>query len=130
MIAHLQMITIYVSDLDQALDFYTNKLGFVKTGAYDDGEGEKLYWVVPKPAQNIKLATEIGLYQPDAGDPRVGAVSGVVFSSPDIEKTYHELKEKGVHFTMEIIRHSYGEGEGDLEARFTDPDGNEFLLHT
>ncbi len=29
MISHLQMITIYVSDLDRALDFYTDKLGFI-----------------------------------------------------------------------------------------------------
>ena len=25
---------------------------------------------------------------------------------------------------------TYGRGPGDQEARFVDPDGNEFLLHT
>jgi hypothetical protein len=31
---------------------------------------------------------------------------------------------------MTLVRHEYGEGSGDQEARFTDPDGNKFLLHT
>ena len=68
--------------------------------------------------------------------PLVGSVSGVVFTTrtaEEIEFTYHELKSRGVHFmhfTMELVRHDYGKGLGDQEARFVDPDGNEFLMHT
>ena len=36
MISHLQMITVFVSDMDRALAFYTEKLDFVKL--YDDHE--------------------------------------------------------------------------------------------
>ena len=35
-----------------------------------------------------------------------------------------------ITFTLNLIRHPYGNGDGDQEARFIDPDGNEFLLHT
>lgn len=130
MISHLQMITIYVSDLERALDFYTNKLGFVKTADYDDGEGTRLVWVVPAPAATVDLATEIALYAAPAGDPRIGSASGLVFTAADIEATYDQLKARGVHFTKELIRHPYGQGQGDQEANFADPDGNLFLLHT
>lgn len=129
MISHLQMITIYVSDVDRSLAFYTEKLGFVKTAEFDDGE-QRLAWVVPSPAAEVAMATEIALYAPAEGDPRIGAASGIVFTAADVEVAYQEMKNRGVEFTQELIRHPYGQGEGDQEARFVDPDGNEYLLHT
>ncbi len=130
MISHLQMITIYVNDIDRAREFYTARLGFVQTAEFQGEDGVRLVWVVPAPAGEVDLATEIALHAPGSGDPRIGAASGIVFTAADIEATYCELKDRGVHFTMELTRHSYGEGSGDQEARFTDPEGNEFLLHT
>ena len=130
MISHLQMITIYVTDLERSLDFYVNKLGFVQTAVFDDGETH-LVWIVPEAAKEVALATKIALYAPhDPEDPRIGSVSGVVFTAENIEATYEWLKSQGVVFKMELLRHPYGKGEGDQEARFVDPDGNEFLLHT
>ena len=129
MISHLQMITIYVSDLELALEFYTHQLGFVKTAEFKD-ENQHLAWIVPAAAARVELATEIALFAPGEGDPRIGSTSGIVFTADDIESTYHEMKSRGVHFTLDLVRHAYGEGEGDQEARFVDPDGNEFLLHT
>lgn len=130
MISHLQMITVYVSDLERAVAFYTDTLGLAKTAEYDDGAGTRLAWVVPQPALPVALSTEIGLQEVPAVDPRIGSVSGVVFTAEDIEATYHELKRRGVRFTMELVRHGYGKGEGDQEANFADPDGNVFILHT
>ena len=129
MISHLQMITIYVSDLPRAIDFYTQKLGFLQTAEYQD-DGQHIVWVVPDPAGRVDLATEIALYAAEKNDTRIGTSSGIVFSANDIEATYNELKAKGVNFTFDLVRHTYGQGAGDQEARFVDPDGNEFLLHT
>ncbi len=129
MISHLQMITIYVSDLPRSLKFYTEKLGFVQTAVFEDGD-TKMAWVAPEPVLTVDRATEIGLCEVAETDPRIGAVSGMVFTATDIAATYDELKAKGVHFTKELIRHPYGQGEGDQEANFVDPDGNTFLLHT
>ena len=130
MISHLQMITIYVRNLPRALDFYTNKLGFVQVAEFDDGENH-LVWIMPPSAKSSPYGTQLALYAPaDKHDPRIGAVQGMVFTADDIEATYHQLKKQGVHFTLDLIRHPYGTGQGDQEARFVDPDGNEFLLHT
>jgi catechol 2,3-dioxygenase-like lactoylglutathione lyase family enzyme len=123
------MITIYVGDLELSLEFYTEKLGFVKTAEFDDGD-QHLVWLVPSAAVDADLSTEIALFAPGKGDPRVGAASGIVFTAADIGATYEQMKSSGVEFTLELMRHPYGKGEGDQEARFQDPDGNEFLLHT
>ena len=134
MISNLQMITIYVSEMQRALEFYNDKLGFVKVAEYDDGRDNHLTWVMPQPASQDELATQIALQElGDKDDPRIGSVSGMVFTTrtaEEIESTYAELKSRGVHFTLELVRHDYGKGLGDQEARFVDPDGNEFLLHT
>lgn len=133
MISNLQMITIYVSDVSRAVDFYTKKLGFVQVAEYNDEKDTHIVWVMPESTRNDPLATQIGLQRAEKGDPRIGSVSGMVFTTQtaeEIESTYHELKSRGVHFTMDLVRHDYGKGPGDQEARFVDPDGNEFLLHT
>jgi glyoxylase I family protein len=123
------MITIYVGDLERALAFYTEALGFVKTAEFNDGD-QHLVWVIPSPAADVDLSTEIALFAPGEGDPRIGAASSIVFTAVDIEAAYKQMKRNGVEFTLELVRHPYGKGEGDQEARFKDPDGNEFLLHT
>jgi catechol 2,3-dioxygenase-like lactoylglutathione lyase family enzyme len=134
MISNLQMITIYVSDMTRAVKFYTEKLDFVQVAEYNDEKDTHIVWVMPVPASKSDLATQIGLQAlPDKNDSRIGSVSGMVFTTrtaDEIESTYHELKSRGVHFTMDLVRHDYGKGPGDQEARFIDPDGNEFLLHT
>ena len=134
MISNLQMITIFVRDMQRAVEFYTEQLGFVKVAEYDDGGENHLTWILPQPASQAELATQIALQElADKDDPRIGSVSGMVFTTrtaEEIESTYAELKSRGVHFTLELVRHDYGKGLGDQEARFVDPDGNEFLLHT
>jgi len=134
MISNLQMITIYVRDMASAVEFYTGKLGFAKLAEYNDGKDNYLTWVIPQPASKDDLATQIALQElADKNDPRIGSISGMVFTTrtvEEIESTYHELKSRGVRFTMELVRQEYRTGLGDQEARFVDPDGNEFLLHT
>src|SRR5687768_16908323 len=132
MISNLQMITIYVRDMARAVEFYTEKLGFVKLAEYNDGKDNYLTWLISQPASKDDLATQIALQElADKNDPRIGSIRGMVFTTKteeEIETTYHELKNRGVHFTMDLVRHNYGKGPGDQEAGFIDPDGNEFLL--
>jgi catechol 2,3-dioxygenase-like lactoylglutathione lyase family enzyme len=134
MISNLQMITLYVRDMQRAVELYTEKLGFVKLAEYNDGKDNYRTQVIPQPASKDDLATQIALQElADKNDPRLGSNSGMVFAvqtAQEIESTYHELKRRGVHFIMELVRHEYGKGPGDQEARFVDPDGNELLLHT
>lgn len=130
MIRHLQMATVWVTDVERSAAFFTEKLGFIKTAEFHREGWPSIVWVVPSDASSTSLGTEIGLEQAPSGDPRIGGPTGLVFSSNDVAQTYLQLIECGVTFSMDLIRHDYGEGEGDQEARFLDPDGNEFLLHT
>ena len=130
MISHMQMVTVYIADMKKAVAFYTEKLGFTVHATFQD-EQNYFIWVIPGETENPQNVTWIGLFETEANDPRIGnCTNGMVFTAVDVEKTYYELKEKGVHFTLDLIRHSYGEGDGDLEVRFVDQDDNEFLLHS
>lgn len=128
MISHLQLVTIYVKNLDEALNFYRDQVGFELLAEWRDEEtDDRMLFLAPKGAQE----TEIGLYAPPAGDRRIGASTGIVFTAENVEATYYEMKARGVHFTGELTRLPYGNRPGgDLEAAFVDPDGNTFLLHT
>ena len=123
------MVTVWVSDLPRAVEFYTRVLGFRKYAEWDAGPGDRMVWVCPEAALPLELATGIGLAEAAAGDPRIGRSTGMVFSAPDLEAVYERLLARGAAFSV-TLRHPDGEPEGEHEARFEDPDGNSFLLHT
>lgn len=126
MISHLQMITVYVRDMARAVQFYTEKLGFVVRSTYHDEENY-FTWVSPGPAKDAPYHTWFGLFETTADDPRIGTTTaGLVLTAANVEETYHELKAAGVTITLDLFRHTYG----DQETRFVDPDGNEWVLHS
>jgi predicted enzyme related to lactoylglutathione lyase len=53
---------------------------------------------------------------------KAGSLLGLVLITPDIAKTCAELKQHGV-IVSEIAKKPYG-----LEASFSDPDGNGWVL--
>jgi len=130
LISRLQVATVFVSDLERAIRFYVDALGFDLVADWRGDDGDRMVFTLPPGAE-----TEIGLYAPGAGDARIGSSSGLVFTADDIRATVAELKARGVAFTRDLVMHDYGEGDGpgdtgDLEAEFADPDGNRFLLHS
>ena len=130
MISRLQVVTVFVRDIEEALPFYTDALGFDVVADWRGDDGDRMVFTLPPGAE-----TEIGLYAPGVDDPRIGVSTGFVFTAEDIRDTVAELKQRGVRFTRDIVVHDYGEGDrpddpGDLEAEFVDPDGNSFLLHS
>lgn len=129
-IGRLQVVTVFVVDVDRAIAFYRDALGFDLVAEWEGGNGERMAFTKAGNAE-----TEIGLYGVEADDPRVGGSTGFVFTSPDIRRSVDILKRRGVSFTRDIVVHDYGEGDspedsGDLEAEFSDPDGTRFLLHS
>ena len=52
-----------------------------------------------------------------------GAAGGLFFSTNDIQKTYEELKGKGVEFRQEPTQQPYG-----IDAGFRDPSGNQMRM--
>lgn len=122
MISGIQVVNLFVSDQDKALDFFVNKLGFEQRS--DNPMGDGLRWVtVAPPGENtvIILANGFGGWSED----RVGGFAGIVFGSDDVQKTYDELSSRGVTFTEEPTRQPWGA----IQAQFVDDDGNGFVLH-
>jgi len=52
-----------------------------------------------------------------------GASGGLFFSTDDAQKTFEELKDRGVEFTQEPTEQPYG-----IDAGFRDSSGNHFRL--
>ena len=118
MIKQVKFVSIPVADQNRALDFYTDKLGF--TIITDQPFDEKQRWIelrVPK------AETRVVLFTPDGDERRIGSMMPMSFSCDDIDKTYEELKSRGVEFAQEPTEQPYG-----VDAGFRDPSGNHFRL--
>ena len=131
MIQKLSHATIYVLDQDQALDFYTNKLGFEVRLDMTIESGFRWLTVRPKSQPDLELvlfAVKPGsLDEAAAGHLRAllehGALGIGVFDTDDCHATYAELSAKGVNFISPPQEQPYG-----IEATFRGNSGNMFSL--
>ena len=131
MIQKLSHATIYVLDQDQALDFYTNKLGFEVRMDMTIDSGFRWLAVGPKSQPDLELvlfAIKSGMFDEAAtGHLRAlleqGALGVGVFATDDCHATYAELSAKGVDFISPPQEQPYG-----IEATFRDNSGNVFSL--
>ena len=130
MITKLSHTTVWVLDQDEALDYYTNKLGFkVNTDATMDDfrwltvsppnqPDHELILLVPGPpmmdeesAEQVKALVAKGVLGPGA------------FETDDCRRTYDDLNERGVNFLSEPTERFYG-----IEATLRDNSGNWFSM--
>lgn len=120
MITNVKLVSIPVTNQERSLQFYRDKLGFEVI--VDEPFGSKLdsRWIELKPPQG---QTRIVLLKTSANDGRIGQLSNIVFTASDVEKTYFDLKIKGVPFKEPPNKQSWG-----LFTQFSDPDGNIFVL--
>lgn len=121
MITNIAVAGVFVSDQDQALTFYTEKLGFELRADQPMGPGQRWLEVAPPGA-----ATRIVLYPAteEMGADRLGQFANIVFEPDDIDATYRELSARGVEFTEAPNDQSWG----GRQAQFKDQDGNVFVL--
>ncbi len=120
MIKQIKFVSIPVRDQNRALDFYTEKLGF--TIITDQPFDEQQRWIelrVPK------AETRVVLFTPPGEEGRVGAMMNMSYACDDIEKTYEELKGRGVDFEGPPEKQPWG-----TYAMFRDSEGNRFVLST
>jgi catechol 2,3-dioxygenase-like lactoylglutathione lyase family enzyme len=122
---------VWVLDQDEALDFYTEKLGLEVRE--DVQLGDEMRWLTVGPEDQPDM--EIMLLVP--GPPPLseevgrqvreliahGAVGTCIFEVDDCQATYAELTERGVEFTQEPVERFYG-----IDAAFRDPFGNAFRM--
>ena len=117
---------LYVRDQDEALEFYTEKLGFM---VHTDARNGDYRWLtVQHPDQ---LSFQLGLFKPqpptvDQSTAQLlsemvakGAMPPLVLVVDDCRAAHDRLHARGVEFTQEPI-----ERYGNIDASFRDPSGN------
>jgi lactoylglutathione lyase len=122
MISGIAKVIVPVDDLDQAIDFWTNKMGFEL--ARDETYGDERWVEVqpPKPAPLMVLSPR----SPDEPRREVRDQlphSDLFFVCEDLEQTYQELSELGVKFPTPPERQHFG-----WWSLFEDPDGTRYAL--
>ena len=109
------MVTVFVSDMDKAVRFYTEVLG-LKLGFRSDNE-----WASIKAGDGLVIGLHPASIDSPAG--RKGSITlGLQLTEP-IQKAVTVLKKRGVKFRGSIV-----EDKGIWFAYFEDPDGNELYL--
>ena len=100
----ITLTSVFVSDQDEALKFYTGTLGFVKKHDLPVGQFKWLTVVSPDDPDGTELLLEPNdnpvaqEYQKGIFDQGIPAAS---FGVMDIRAEYEKLKSLGVAFTME-----------------------------
>ena len=118
MIKQIKFVSIPVADQNRALDFYTEKLGF--TIITDQPFDDKQRWIelrVPK------AETRVVLFTAEGEEKRIGTFMNVSYACDDIDKTYAEMKARGVEFNGPPEKEPWG-----AYAIFKDSEGNRFVV--
>jgi catechol 2,3-dioxygenase-like lactoylglutathione lyase family enzyme len=122
----IQMMGLYVRDQDEALAFYTGKLGFRVLA--DVRNGDYRWLTVHHPDQP---AFQLGLFLPgppvhDAATAEAlqaivarGAMPPLLLEVADCRAAFARMRAAGVEFTQEPA-----ERYGSWDANFRDPSGN------
>jgi catechol 2,3-dioxygenase-like lactoylglutathione lyase family enzyme len=131
----LEVVTLAVSDVDQALAFYTQKAGFTLDVDYHPSGAFRVVQLTP-PGSACSIQFGIGLT-----DAPPGSTRATYLAVTDLTAAHRTLTERGVNVSE--IRHKspVQEWKGDWEpgleparsdyasiADFTDPDGNAWVL--
>ncbi|WP_051292983.1 VOC family protein [Olivibacter sitiensis] len=113
---NIEMISIPVSNQEQAKQFYTDKLGFIVVfeGQTPDG-GTWLQLGLPDDDTTITLGSG-PMFAP------AGSIKGLMLSTDDIEKDVEALRTKGVD-VPDIQTFPHGK-----MTSLSDPDGNQWLI--
>ncbi len=118
-ISQVGTVIVPVKDQDQAIEFYTGKLGFEKRADIPFGGSER--WVEVAPAC---AATTIALMPPRSGEP-TGIQTRVGFTTEDVDADHASLQAQGVDVDEAVMR--MGDPVPPMFF-FRDQDGNSFMI--
>jgi predicted enzyme related to lactoylglutathione lyase len=125
---------LWVHDQDEALDFYTEKLGWEVRSDVTLPEMGDFRWLAVGPAGQADVSVVLmAIPGPPVMDPETAeqvrslmakGFAGTVFlTTDDARASYEELKGRGVEFTEAPEERPYG-----IDSGFRDPSGNSFRL--
>jgi len=133
MLNQLANVQVWVNDQDEALAFYTDKLGFEVREDVTVPEMGNFRWLsVGVPGQDVAIVLMAVPGAPVFDDETrqqildllaKGASGGLFFTTEDCRASYEELAARGVEFTQEPTEQPYG-----VDAGFRDPSGNQFRM--
>lgn len=130
----LSTTQLWVHDQDEALDFYTKKLGMEVRADVTVPELGNFRWLTVGPPRQPDISIVLmAIPGPPVMDPETaeqvkalmakGFAGTVFFTTDGVHADYEELKGKGVEFTEDPEERPYG-----IDAGFRDPSGNSFRL--
>ena len=134
MLQKLTSVNVWVHDQDEALAFYTEKLGMEVRADVTVAEMGNFRWLtVGLPGQDDVALALLPVPGPPVFDDETraaiativakGAAGGLFFSVADCRATYEELVGRGVEFSQEPTEQPYG-----IDAGFRDPSGNQIRM--
>jgi catechol 2,3-dioxygenase-like lactoylglutathione lyase family enzyme len=125
---------LWVHDQDEALDFYTRKLGFeVRADVTMPELGDFRWLAVGPPGQEDISVVLMAIPGPPVFEPETveqvrtlmgkGAAGTIFLTTEDCRAAYEELTGRGVEFVDVPEERPYG-----IDASFRDPSGNHIRL--
>src|SRR5438874_11284211 len=125
---------LWVHDQDEALAFYSQKLGMEVRSDVTLAELGNFRWLTVGPAGQPDFAISLmAIPGPPVMDPATAeqvrtlvakGFAGTIFlTTDDAQASYEELKGRGVEFTEPPEERPYG-----IDSGFRDPSGNSFRL--
>jgi catechol 2,3-dioxygenase-like lactoylglutathione lyase family enzyme len=130
MITNVSLVTVYVTDQDEAKSFYIDKLGFTERTDVTLGDGFR--WVTVGHPDQPELDVTLMVPGPPLDEDMSAAVrralangsmGGIGLRTDDAKLTFEELSAKGVDFVQPPSERPYG-----IEAVMRDNSGNWLVL--
>jgi catechol 2,3-dioxygenase-like lactoylglutathione lyase family enzyme len=130
MITNVSLVTVWVTNQDEAKAFYTDKLGFEASTDITMGDGYR--WLTVCHPDHPELQLNLAKPGPPLDDEDAaafrrmlgkGSLGAVGLATDNCQKTYAELAAKGVSFIQEPADRPYG-----VEAILRDNSGNWLVL--
>ncbi|WP_280234207.1 VOC family protein [Nocardia cyriacigeorgica] len=130
-ITHVSLVTVYVTDMDEAKQWYLDKLGFVETADVTMGDGGFRWLTIAHP-DHRELEVTLMVPGPPLDDNLAeatrralanGTHGALGLATDDCQKAYEELSAKGVEFVQPPSDRPYG-----VEAVMRDNSGNWLVL--
>lgn len=111
------VVSVPVSDQDEAKAFYVERLGFRLIR--DDESVPGIRWVQVAPREGTTALTLVTWF----GTMPAGSLRGLVLACDDLDADYRRLEAAGVQFDSPPQRQPWA-----TEAVIRDPDGNQLVL--
>lgn len=112
----LEVVSVPVSDVNRAKEFYTDKIGFHLDGDWE--MGDKRYVQLTPVGSGCSIAIGEGITQA-----KPGSIDSLLLVVKDIHKAHDELVGKGVKVT-DVKKEAWG----SYHIYFSDPDGNKWQM--